>query len=155
MNYHFIHFHDLSLQQLYDIMVLRQRVFVVEQDCAYLDADGRDQAAVHCLARATDGNELAAYARLLPRGVAYADYHSIGRIITAPEVRGTGLGRPLVRACMDRVQQQFGAGPIKISAQSHLQEFYGSLGFEPVGEEYLEDGIPHRGMVWGAARAVL
>ncbi len=128
-------------------MVLRQRVFVVEQDCAYLDADDRDQGALHCLGHSPDGTELLAYARLLPRGVAYPDYHSIGRVITAPEARGTGVGRPLMRACIQGVRKQFGEGPIKISAQAHLQGFYGSLGFEPVGEGYLEDGIPHWGMV--------
>jgi ElaA protein len=138
-------FGELSVDELYEIMALRQEVFVVEQTCWYQDADGNDQAAIHVGGYLDD--KLVAYARLLPRGISYPDYASIGRVVTSPTVRGRGLGRPLMRYSLEVLFAAYGRQPVKISAQAHLQDFYGSLGFRGVGEEYLEDGIPHRGMV--------
>jgi ElaA protein len=138
-------FDELSLPQLYEILALRQEVFVVEQTCYYQDADGKDQEALH-VGGYTDG-KLIAYTRILPRGISYPDYASIGRVLTAPSARGRGLGRPLMRFSLDSLYEAYGQQPVKISAQAHLQAFYGSLGFTGVGEGYLEDGIPHRAMV--------
>lgn len=138
-------FEDLSLKQLYDLLALRQAVFVVEQYCAYQDADGKDAQALHVLGTTAEGR-LGAYARLLPVGVSYPDHASIGRIITADFVRGSGQGRRLVRAGIDYLYQFYGPVPVKISAQAHLCRFYESFGFETVGRIYLEDGIPHLAM---------
>ena len=138
-------FDDLDVHLLYAIMALRQRVFVVEQTCWYLDADGRDQQAIHVVG-SRDGQPVA-YTRVLPRGVGYPDYASIGRVVTAADVRGSGVGRPLMRESIRVLFERFGRQAIKISAQAHLQGFYRSLGFEGVGEAYDEDGISHRAMI--------
>lgn len=141
-----LHFEALSLQQLYAIMALRQEVFVVEQNCPYLDADGKDLHCWHLLGRLPDGR-LAAYARLLPLGLAYDDYPAIGRIITAQSVRGTGAGRILVAEAIRQCQMLWGNTPLKIGAQAHLERFYQDFGFVKTGEPYLEDGIPHIYMI--------
>lgn len=138
-------FQELSLTQLYDIMALRQEVFVVEQNCPYLDADGRDTSAMHLMAFSDE--KLAAYARLLPSGIAYSDYHSIGRIVTAPDFRSRGYGKILVAQALTETISAFGNKPIKISAQTYLLDFYRNFGFEVAGSEYLEDGIPHTPMI--------
>lgn len=138
-------FHDLTPEELYDILALRQVVFVVEQNCPYLDADGRDAVALHVMGYYE--GKLAAYTRLLPRGEAYENYAAIGRVVTSPALRGKGQGRELMRESSRQLYRHFGPQPIKISAQAHLRDFYGSLGFEPTGESYLEDGIPHIGMI--------
>jgi ElaA protein len=130
---------ELSRDELYAILALRQQVFVVEQHCVYLDADGRDPDAWHL--RWQEGPALLAYLRAFSPDE--AGEARIGRVITAPAVRGTGLGRPLMQAGLDAVFSTFGPCPVRIEAQSHLAAYYGSLGFEIVGEEYLDDGIPH------------
>ena len=139
-------FNDLSLQALYDIMVLRQAVFVVEQNCPYLDADGKDQQAAHVLAYDDDG-DLVAYSRLLPVGVSYADAISIGRVISSDKVRGQGVGQELMRFSIREIYRLFGNKKLTISAQCYLIKFYESFGFQAVGETYLEDDIPHIKMV--------
>ncbi len=139
-------YNELGLDELYDILVLRQEVFVVEQDCPYLDADGKDQASYHVSGRDASG-KLLSYARIVPKGISYENYISIGRVIVAEVARGTGEGIRLMEAAMEVCRAFAPEDKIKISAQSHLQKFYGSLGFVTVGEEYLEDGIPHVGMV--------
>lgn len=139
-------FAQLSLNQLYEIMVLRQMVFVVEQHCPYLDADGKDQGAYHQLAY-NDREELVAYTRLLAPGVSYPGYASIGRVITRVSERGAGLGRTLMQESITGIAEHFGTSRIKISAQCYLTDFYESLGFQTYGGSYLEDGIPHIAMV--------
>ncbi len=139
-------FAQLSLQQLYELLALRQEVFVVEQDCPYLDADGKDEPAHHLLGYNTQG-QLIAYARLLPPGISYPEYASIGRVITAMPARRTGAGKALMRESLQWCRQLYGAVPVKISAQVYLLKFYRSFGFQEVGEEYLEDDIPHIAMV--------
>ena len=144
-------FDELDVYLLYAILALRQEVFVVEQTCWYLDADGKDQAALHVVGT-DDQDRVVAYTRVLPRGAAYVDYASIGRVITSPLVRGRGVGRPLMQQSIDALYAAWGSQPVKISAQAHLQDFYGSLGFAGVGEVYDEDGIPHRAMILPADR---
>ncbi len=139
-------FERLSPNELYDLLRLRQEVFVVEQHCAYLDADGKDLQAWHLMGYDEAGH-LAAYARLLPAGVSYADYPAIGRIVTSARWRGKGAGRRLMREAIAWMERLFGRQPIKISAQTYLIAFYRSFGFEPVGLPYLEDGIPHTAMI--------
>lgn len=141
------HFKELNIEELYASMQLRQEVFVVEQDCPYLDADGKDQQSWHLLA--WQGQNLVAYTRLVPRGLSYPDYVSIGRVVTHKSVRGTGIGKALMRESINQIQRLFPQEPVKMSAQSYLINFYESFGFEVSGAEYLEDGIPHIAMIKG------
>lgn len=133
------------------MLALRQAVFIVEQHCPYLDADGLDQEAYHLIGTTTDG-QLATYLRILPKGVSYEKHVAIGRVITAGFARGKGLGRPLMQQAIKAVQNIWKDVPVKLSAQAHLQAYYRSVGFEPVGDMYLEDGIPHVGMVYTDAK---
>jgi ElaA protein len=141
-------FDELSTAELYRAMALRQEVFVVEQQCFYQDADGKDPLAWHLLGTDAEG-DLVAYARIFPRGAVYDEYPAIGRIITSMKVRGTGAGRLLVAEAIRHCERLCGKLPIKIGAQAHLDRFYGEFGFRMVGEPYLEDGIPHIYMVRG------
>ncbi|MEO6039810.1 MAG: GNAT family N-acetyltransferase, partial [Saprospiraceae bacterium] len=142
-------FDQLSLDQLYAVLALRQEVFIVEQHCPYLDCDGKDQMSWHLLGR-DEAGQLACYTRLLPLGAAYTDYPSIGRVVTAPAARGTGAGKQLMERSIAECRELFGPVPIKIGAQSYLLKFYEGFGFRSTGEEYLEDGIPHTKMVMAA-----
>lgn len=141
-------FSELSLDELYEIMALRQEVFVVEQDCPYLDADGKDQDSWH-LTGVDKNGKLIAYARIVPQGISYKNYPSIGRIITAASVRGKGVGKKLLLASLEATGKLFEGQAIKISAQCYLIKFYESFGFKTSGEEYLEDNIPHIAMLRG------
>ena len=134
-------FGELSVAELYAIIALREQVFVVEQACAYLDADGRDPAARHLWAevgRPGQAATIRGYLRIVPAGAKF-DEVSLGRIVTAPEARRTGLGHQLVRRGLTAV----GEVAVRIAAQAHLERFYGEFGFRRAGESYLEDGIPH------------
>lgn len=134
-------FAGLGVESLYAAMQLRQQVFVMEQQCAYLDADGLDTQCWHLLGWSAPGR-LAAYLRIVPPGLKYAEA-SIGRVVTAPDQRGRGLGRELVGRGVERCSQLHPARGIRISAQAHLQPFYGHFGFVTQSDEFLEDGIPH------------
>jgi ElaA protein len=140
-----LRFEELDIHTLYELLKLRQEVFCVEQECAYLDLDGKDQLAWHMLIYKAGG--LVATSRILMPGESYPDASSIGRVLTADSVRGLGLGRMLMHHSIEQCQLRFPEHPIRISAQKHLLELYRSFGFEPQGDEYLEDGIPHVAMV--------
>ena len=144
VQWHWKKFGELSAVELYEILSLRSRVFVVEQNCVYQDTDGKDQSAYH-LWGVKDG-QVVAYLRALPPGAKYPET-ALGRIVTAPEGRALGLGKALMAEGIQRAEAVFGIGGIRISAQSYLERFYGGFGFRKVGEEYLEDGIPHREML--------
>lgn len=137
-------FAELTTTELYAILQLRQRVFVVEQACAYLDCDDNDQHAIHVWT--TSGTALVAYARLFAPGVKCVEA-GLGRVISAPEARRTGAGRAVVARAIAIIERRYGSVPIRIAAQSYLLKFYRDLGFEPVSEEYLEDSIPHHDML--------
>ncbi len=137
-------FHQLLPIELYKILQLRTHVFVVEQNCVYQDCDNRDQESEHMMAFA--GDELAAYTRLLPPGLAYNSM-SIGRVVTAKNHRGEGKGRELLARSIEQLYHSFGIQPITIGAQLYLKQFYESFGFKKIGEIYLEDGIEHIKMV--------
>jgi ElaA protein len=139
-------FKDLTVYELYDIFTLRLEVFSVEQNCPYQDADGKDLEGWHLMGLNTEG-DLVAYTRLLPKGIAYENYASIGRVVNSPKVRGLGYGKILMEESIVQMQKLFPNQPVKIGAQSYLLNFYQSLGFQPIGEEYLEDGIPHTSMI--------
>ncbi len=133
-------FDELTPYQLYAALQLRSTVFVVEQNCVYLDADDKDQNSYHLLGFAD--NKLVAYTRIVPAGVIYQE-PSIGRVVTAPGVRRTGVGRQLMQQSIKSVYNLFNNVPIKIGAQLYLQEFYASFGFQQISDVYLEDGIEH------------
>ncbi|MBA3646631.1 MAG: GNAT family N-acetyltransferase [Gemmatimonadaceae bacterium] len=141
-------FSELAPIELYEAMALRQRVFVVEQDCVYQDADGRDSAAWHLLGWATGSGKttLFGYARVFEAGARYAEM-SIGRIVSAPEVRGSGVGRAIVREAMRKCTELWPKQPIRIAAQRRLEQFYEAFGFAAAGDPYDEDGIDHIDMV--------
>lgn len=130
------------------IMQARQQVFVVEQNCPYLDADGADLASWHLAAWQCDG-EVAAYARIVDPGINYPE-PSIGRVLTSLAMRRCGLGRDLVRRAIVEAGRIHPGHRLRISAQAHLQVFYAGFGFVAVGAEYLEDGIPHIEMLRSA-----
>ena len=140
INWALIKFDDLTALELYKIMQLRNEVFVVEQNCVYQDADGKDQDSFHLCG--WDDKVLVAYCRLLPAGLSY-DHPSIGRVVTSPHYRKGGYGRLLMQKAIAQSAAQFHDSVIIISAQLYLKTFYESLGFEPVSEMYLEDNIPH------------
>ncbi|MEC3881557.1 GNAT family N-acetyltransferase [Parapedobacter sp. 10938] len=134
-------FADLSLDELYQILQLRQAVFILEQACVYSDLDDKDQLSHHLMA--WDGGILAAYTRLIPYGISYPDAMSIGRVVTAAGFRGKGLGAELMRRSIDALYDHHGNKTIKISAQHHLRAFYNRLGFEQTSEPYMDAGILH------------
>jgi ElaA protein len=150
LNFRCLPFSELTVYELYNIMALRQEVFIVEQNCAYLDADGKDLKSWHVMGFDTEG-VLVAYTRLLPQGVAYDNYASIGRVVSSPKARGLGYGKILIHESISQIKKLFPNQPVKIGAQSYLLRFYQSLGFESTGEEYLEDGIPHTSMIFRIA----
>ncbi len=140
MNWRWCRFAELGVDDLYDALALRCRVFILEQG-PYLDPDGLDRASWHLLGR-DDRGALQAYLRVVDPGVKFAE-PSIGRVITAPEVRGTGLGRALVAEGVRRTLAAWPGQGIRISAQAHLERFYAGFGFVAQGEPYDEDNIPH------------
>lgn len=143
-------FYELSHDELYAILALRQEVFIVEQNCPFLDADGKDQLALHLMIFDKD-QQLVAYTRLFDKDVYYEGYTSIGRVVTSPKARGGGFGRVLMEKSIEKVLDLFGQAPIKIGAQKYLEKFYQSLGFQPTGNDYIEDGIPHTYMIYQPA----
>jgi ElaA protein len=141
-------FEDLGVHGLYDILALRCRVFILEQG-AFLDTDGADVHSWHLQGRDA-GGVLQAYLRAVDPGVKYSE-PSIGRVIIAPEVRGTGLGRTLMHEGLARCAAQWPGQGIRISAQARLKRFYAEFGFTAASDEYIEDGIPHLQMLWRQA----
>jgi ElaA protein len=143
-------FADLTVAELYTILQLRQAVFVVEQSCPYLDADGRDDRAWHLLGWVdVDGSDepvLGAYARVFAPGITYPEA-SIGRVITNPSVRRAGLGKALMAEAIRRCAAVAPASDIRIGAQMYLERFYEGFGFRRTSEPYDEDGIMHIEMV--------
>lgn len=145
MNWTLKKFEDLTLNELYALLCLRTEVFVVEQNCVFQDMDNKDQYCYHLMG--WKENELVAYTRLVPDGVSYAGYPSIGRVVTAPAARGGGIGRILMEKSIEETRRIFGNGPIKIGAQLYLLAFYSSLGFVQTSDIYMEDGIEHIEMI--------
>ena len=140
MNWQFLRFEQLGVDNLYDALALRCRVFILEQG-PYLDPDGLDRQSWHLQGR-DDAGVLQAYLRIVDPGLKYEE-PSIGRVITSPETRGTGLGRALMIEGVARCVNVWPERGIRISAQAHLERFYNGLGFERVGDNYGEDNIPH------------
>jgi ElaA protein len=134
-------FDQLTVDELYDAMQLRQAVFVVEQKCWYLDADGLDKSSVHLLGRLSS-SQLACYLRIVPPGLRFAE-PSIGRVVVDNGLRRHRIGTSLMMRGIELVEEHHPTSGICLSAQKYLEDFYRSFGFASTGHEYLEDGIPH------------
>ena len=145
LNWSFKKFDNLTPNELYSVLQLRNEVFVVEQNCVFQDADNKDQDSHHLMA--WDNEMLVAYARIVPLGIAYASFPSIGRVVTSPKLRRSGLGKILMQQSIEHLQKLLGESSIKLGAQLYLKNFYESFGFVQSSEVYMEDGIPHIEMV--------
>ena len=137
-------FDELTLQELYNILKERTAVFVVEQNCPYLEVDGKDPDSYHLFLE--KNGEIIAYLRILPAGVSYKEV-SFGRVFVKKEYRGQGLAYRLVQKALDFIQKDLGERTVKIQAQDYLKKFYGSFGFKAISDTYLEDNIPHIDML--------
>jgi ElaA protein len=137
-------FEELNPYELYSILQLRSQVFVVEQRCIFQDADNKDQLCHHVMC--TEGDKLVAYARIVPPGISYVET-SIGRIVSSPSERRTGIGKIVVQQSIAMAQALHGKGPIRIGAQLYLKKFYESFGFIQSGDIYIEDDIQHIEMI--------
>ena len=136
------HFNDLTTKELYQILQLRNEVFIVEQNCPFQDLDDKDFKCFHLMGFDTDSQKIMAYTRIVPAGVSYPQA-SIGRVVTSPQARGGGIGKVLMEKSIQLLEELYGGVPIRIGAQYYLKKFYESLGFKVFGEIYLEDGIEH------------
>lgn len=145
MTARWVAFDDLGLQELYDLLRLRQQVFILEQQSFYADIDGKDQETLHYLIQNRETGALQGSIRLMSdqKGA----MARIGRVVISEEARGTGLGRLMMQAGIDKAHELVPGGTIHVSAQAYLEKFYGSLGFETVSDVYIEDGIPHIDMI--------
>tara|TARA_B100001996_G_scaffold379199_1_gene364577 strand:- start:2966 stop:3400 length:435 start_codon:yes stop_codon:yes gene_type:complete len=131
---------ELSHKEIYEIFKLRSKVFVVEQECVYLDLDGKDEEAKHVLGK--NKKQVVAYARIIKK----KEKVYIGRIVVERENRGKKIGEKLVKKSIKYIEETNNEKEIMISAQEHLDYFYTKLGFKKTGKKYLEDGIPHQEM---------
>ena len=150
MDWRFAEFGELSALEVHDLLQLRSAVFVVEQNCVFLDVDGADPQCWHLLGRAQGNGPLLAYCRLVPPGVKFPE-PSIGRVITSAAARRTGAGRELMAEAVKRAHELWPSRALRIGAQIYLERFYGEFGFSRCSEPYDEDGIEHIEMLREAA----
>lgn len=137
-------FEELTNKELYEILKVRQEVFIVEQTCYYLDADGYDEKAIHLWAEKEE--KIVAYCRIFSQGTKYPET-SIGRVLTHQEFRHLQLGKTLMKFALEAIETRFKTKKCRISAQDYLLKFYTDFGFIDTGKKYLEDNIPHTEMV--------
>lgn len=151
INWEWSSFEALSADDIFEVLKVRQAVFVVEQNCPYPDIDELDRAAWHLMAwqEGSAGRTLVAYLRVVFPGRKFAE-PSIGRVLTAPAARGQGLGKLLIAQGIQHALAEYPAAAIRISAQKRLEKFYAEFGFETVSAPYDEDGIPHIEMLRNA-----
>lgn len=145
MNWNIKKFNELTVNELYEILKVRAEVFVVEQNCVYQDLDSKDKASYHLFLE--DNEEIAAYLRILPKGISYPEI-AIGRVLTKASYRKKGLAKEIMKKAIDYITDSLEEKKIRISAQFYLLEFYKELGFEPISDIYLEDGIEHIEMLY-------
>ncbi|CCV65920.1 predicted acetyltransferase [Paracholeplasma brassicae] len=139
-------FNELTINELYDLLRLRAKVFVVEQQAAYQDLDDKDQESIHLFIK-NDEDLIVSYVRVLPRGLSYETDASIGRVVTDPDYRKNKYTKALISQGIQIILNEFKTRTIRISAQTYLIDYYSSFGFKVVSEEYLEDGLPHKEML--------
>lgn len=145
MNWNIKKFNELTVNELYEILKIRAEVFVVEQNCVYQDLDSKDKMSYHLFFE--DNEEIAAYLRILPKGISYPEI-AIGRVLTKASYRKKGLAKEIMKKAIDYITDSLEEKKIRISAQFYLLEFYKELGFEPISDIYLEDGIEHIEMLY-------
>ncbi|WLT38251.1 GNAT family N-acetyltransferase [Synechocystis sp. B12] len=148
INWSWQQFNNISGEVMHEMLALRQEVFVVEQGCLYLDADGLDKQSWHLFGRTND-QQLVAYARLNFPNTRYPE-PSFGRVLTSKAIRGMGAGRKIVAACIQKSLREYPNLDLRISAQAHLTEFYAEFGFTKVGDPYDDHGIEHISMIFRA-----
>ena len=136
------HFNDLTTKELYQMLQLRNEVFIVEQNCPFQDLDDKDFKSFHLMGFDTDSQKIVAYTRIVPAGISYTEA-SIGRVVTSSRARGEGIGKVLMEKSIQLLEELYGGVSIRIGAQYYLKKFYESFGFQAFGEIYLEDGIEH------------
>jgi ElaA protein len=139
-------FNELTINELYDLLRLRAKVFVVEQQAAYQDLDDKDQESIHLFIK-NDEDLIVSYVRVLPRGLSYETDASIGRVVTDPDYRKNKYTKALISQGIQIILNEFKTRTIRISAQTYLIDYYSTFGFKVVSEEYLEDGLPHKEML--------
>lgn len=144
MDFYVKSFEEVTNIEMYDFLRLRSNIFVVEQECVFLDLDDKDKEAIHVFIK--KNNEVIAYSRLFKPGAYYKEA-SIGRVVVKKEERKFGFGNELMKLSIQTIKRKFNTNSIKIGAQKYLKKFYQSHGFNQVGEEYLEDGIIHIHMI--------
>ena len=137
-------YQDLGQERLYEILKLRLEVFVVEQKCAYQDLDNKDEKALHLVGE--ENNKIIAYTRIFRKGDFFKN-SSIGRVLVKKEYRNKDYGRKIMISSIEKLKKDPKDEKIELSAQKYLLKFYSELGFEKIGEEYLEDNIPHVKMI--------
>lgn len=146
MNLEIKHYQELSTDLLYDIIKARIAVFVVEQNCPYMECDDLDKQAYHCFVR--NSQEIIAYTRVIPPGVQFAREASLGRVMTTQNIRRTGIGKEMFRLVLDFMLQEKKYQCIRIEAQQYLKEFYEKFDFQAVSDTFIIDGIEHLEMVY-------
>lgn len=145
MNWKIKKFNELNIEEIYKILALRNEIFIVEQECPYLDCDDKDLNSYHLFL--TENGQIVSYLRILEKGVSY-DEISIGRVAVKKSYRGKGISRKMMLKAIEFIENNLSENTIKIQAQAYLLDFYSSLGFKAVSEEYLEDNIPHIDMIY-------
>ena len=138
-------FDELNAEEIYEILKIRNQVFIVEQQCPYLDCDGSDMKSYHLFLE--NNNEIAAYLRIIEKGVSYNEI-SIGRVLVNSKYRGKGLARDMMKEAIGYINNQLNETSIRIEAQAYLIDFYKSLGFKQTSKVFLEDNIPHIEMLY-------
>ncbi len=145
LNWNLKRFEELTLSEIYEILRLRNEVFVVEQNCAYQDCDGKDINSYHLYSE--DNGRIISYLRIIDKGVSYNEV-SIGRVLVRKNYRGKGISRQMMIEAIKFIEQTLNEKEIRIQAQAYLIEFYKSFGFIEISGEYTEDGIPHIDMLY-------
>ncbi|MCL2384021.1 MAG: GNAT family N-acetyltransferase [Oscillospiraceae bacterium] len=148
MKYIIKRFEELTVDELYESLKLRTKIFCVEQNCVYQDVDGRDKKSYHLMC--LDNGRVVGYLRIIDKGITYEEI-CIGRVVVDTEHRGKDIGSEMLKRAMNFIRNELKENTIRISAQEHLAKFYGDVGFNPVGKNYLEDGIPHIEMFYDAS----
>lgn len=144
MSWNLKKFDELTNLELYNLLKERTLVFVVEQNCPYLEVDGKDPFSYHLFKE--DNGEIIAYLRIVPAGISYQEV-SLGRVFVKREYRGQGMAKELLKKGLDFIQKELKETNVKIQAQDYLRSFYSSFGFQTISETYLEDNIPHVDML--------
>ncbi len=145
MNWTIKKFKELNVEEIYKILALRNEVFIVEQECPYLDCDNKDLNSYHLFLK--KNGDIVAYLRIIEKGISYSEV-SIGRVAVNKSYRGKGISRKMMLKAIEFIENNLNEYSIKIQAQAYLLNFYSSLGFKAVSQEYLEDNIPHIDMLY-------